>query len=107
MIGREAWFRARGNNVLGLRTENGVEDEKLRGNQLCFFERAQARKQQVRRMSGIFISESNALAGVQANRGATQCALRTVKSFAVLSVRDRSSGNSPATIPHNSRHTNP
>jgi hypothetical protein len=27
----------------------------------------------------------------------------TVKSFAALSVRDRSSGNSPTTIPHNSR----
>ena len=32
--------------------------------------------------------------------------LRTVKSFAVLSVRDRSSGNSAAIIPHKSRHTN-
>lgn len=31
---------------------------------------------------------------------------RTVKSLAVLSVRDRSSGNSAAAIPHKRRHTN-
>jgi|SRR5580704_6758254 hypothetical protein len=31
--------------------------------------------------------------------------LRSVKSFAVLSVRDRSSGNSEATIPHNRSET--
>ncbi len=32
-------------------------------------------------------------------------ALRIVKSFAVLSVRERSSGNSEAKIPHNRRLT--
>ena len=31
--------------------------------------------------------------------------LRTVKSLAVLSVNDKSSGNSAATMPHNSRGT--
>lgn len=31
--------------------------------------------------------------------------LRTVKSFTVLSVRERSSGNSEATMPHNRRQT--
>jgi len=38
-------------------------------------------------------------------RKTTIFALLTVKSFAVLSVRDRNSGNSAATTPHNSRHT--
>jgi hypothetical protein len=37
--------------------------------------------------------------------GTTERAPRTVKSFVALSVRDKSSGNSPATIPHNSRHS--
>jgi hypothetical protein len=32
-------------------------------------------------------------------------ALQTVKSFAVLSVRERSSGNSAPTMPHNRRRT--
>jgi hypothetical protein len=36
---------------------------------------------------------------------ATGLVLTTVKSFVALSVRDRSSGNSPATIPHNSDTT--
>ena len=36
----------------------------------------------------------------------TESVLRTVKSFAELSVSDTSSGNSPATIPHNSSRTN-
>src|ERR1700720_2955588 len=35
-----------------------------------------------------------------------ESALRIVKSLAVTSVRERSSGNSAATIPHNSRVTN-
>jgi len=38
--------------------------------------------------------------------GTTERAPRTVKSFVALSVRDKSSGSSPATIPHNSRHSN-
>jgi hypothetical protein len=67
-IGRDAWFRVRTKNVLGLRTENGVKDQNVRGNQLCFFEGALPREQQVRRRSRIFISDSNVLAGVQANR---------------------------------------
>ena len=33
-------------------------------------------------------------------------ALQTTKSFAVLSVRERSSGNSAPTMPHNRRKTN-
>jgi hypothetical protein len=44
-----------------------VKDENVRGNQMCFFEWAKARKQQVRRRYRIFISDSNVLAGVQAN----------------------------------------
>ena len=38
--------------------------------------------------------------------GTTERAPRTVKSFVALSVRDKSSGSSPATIAHNSRHSN-
>src|SRR4029077_9086685 len=38
-------------------------------------------------------------------RKTTIFALLTVKSFAVLSVRDRNSANSAAPTPHNSRHT--
>jgi len=38
--------------------------------------------------------------------GTTERAPLTVKSFVALSVRDKSSGSSPATIPHNSRHSN-
>jgi hypothetical protein len=37
---------------------------------------------------------------------ATDSVRTTVKSFVALSVRATSSGNSPATIPHNSRRTN-
>ncbi len=37
--------------------------------------------------------------------GTTERAPRTVKSFVALSVRDKSSGSSPATIAHNSRHS--
>jgi hypothetical protein len=46
------------------------------------------------------------LLAVRRTRGTTECALRTVKSFEVLSIRDKSSGNSPSTIAHISRHTN-
>jgi hypothetical protein len=35
----------------------------------------------------------------------TESVFRTAKSFAVLSVRVRSSGISPPAIPHNSRNT--
>src|SRR5580704_16175536 len=66
-IDRDAWLRVRTKNVLGLCTENGVADENVSGNQLCFFEWAHTRREQVRRRSGILISDSKVFAGAQTN----------------------------------------
>jgi hypothetical protein len=52
-----------------------------------------------------FISAAGRLLACTRTGKAVDSVRTTVKSFVALSVRDRSSGNSPATIPHNSRQT--
>ncbi len=71
------------------------------------FSNGRARKKTI---AGARLPESTLEAGrcfLAASRTgeATGLVLTTVKSFVALSVRDRSSGNSPATIPHNSNTT--
>jgi hypothetical protein len=52
-----------------------------------------------------FISVAGRLLACTRTGKAIDSVRTTVKSFVALSVRDRSSGNSPATIAHNSRQT--
>jgi hypothetical protein len=52
-----------------------------------------------------FISAAGRLLACTRTGKAIDLVRTTVKSFVALSVRDRSSGNSPATIAHNSRQT--
>jgi len=55
--------------VLGLRTENGVKDGNVRGNQLCFLERAKARKSTVMRGNvGLYIRDWTISAGISGKR---------------------------------------
>jgi hypothetical protein len=53
-----------------------------------------------------FIAAFRTILAVWETGQTKESALRTVKSFAALSVRERSSGNSEATIAHSSRLTN-